>query len=65
MTDWLILNKLFHVDCLGFNVGRIRDYLRTTREGSQETTGNPKISVLLARRLAAVIKKVIHGCLAI
>ena len=23
MTDWLILNNLFHIDCLGFSVGRI------------------------------------------
>ena len=23
MADWLILNKLFHIECLGFSVGRI------------------------------------------
>ena len=38
MTDWLILNKLFHIDCLGFSVGRI-GFFRSVNVITREQIG--------------------------
>ena len=45
MTDWVILNKLFHTDCLGFTVGRIEDLRLGLRFRSTKTKTTVEIII--------------------